>query len=121
MGRCAVENIEEQKPYFATIDGIKKGPFSAKELSDIFQNGGFKNILLDKNENVNHYKERQVPTILNPEFYTEKTISPEIILKLTEQGWTVEEIARSCKMSAADVQTLLELEQDFIKEHPALK
>jgi hypothetical protein len=38
------------KPFFATIDGVKKGPFSARELSDIFQKGGFDSILLDTRE-----------------------------------------------------------------------
>jgi len=35
----------EGQPYFAVIDGVKEGPYSAKELSDIFKKRKFKKTL----------------------------------------------------------------------------
>jgi hypothetical protein len=45
------QGLKPDFTYSATIDGVKKGPFSANELSEIFEKGGFNSILLDKGEN----------------------------------------------------------------------
>jgi len=103
-----MENVEEYKPLFATIDGVKKGPFSANELSEIFKKGGFGSIWLSNNQAA---IDKQTPTIANTEFYTKNSLEKEIATNLVEKGWTLDEIAKAYTMTTAEVELLLETKE----------
>ena len=93
------ENIDKEKPYFATIDGVKKGPFSAVELSKIYQTGGFKNILLF--ENVISSKEQMYNDFLKN--------NRDAIINLYNDGLAPVEIAEIYDLTIQQVELILEI------------